>query len=98
MPRNYVIINSDVWNGTSQANKNVIQGCAEIAEYAGTWRAKEYTGFTLAGLRAGGMTVEPAGAKLKGEFEEIGKVMMADWLKDAGKEGQDLVDAFRKMN
>jgi len=98
MPRNYVIINSDVWNGTSQANKNVIQGCAEIAEYAGTWRAKEYTGFTLAGLRAGGMTVEPAGAGLKSEFEEIGKVMMADWLKDAGKDGQALVDAFRKMN
>ena len=98
MPRNYMIINSDVWKGTSQANKNVIKGCAEIAEYAGTWRAKEYTGFTLAGLRAGGMTVEPAGAKLKAEFEAIGEVMMADWLKAAGKEGQALVDAFRKMN
>ena len=98
MPRNYMIINSDVWKGTSQANKNVINGCAEIAEYAGTWRAREYTGFTLAGLRAGGMTVEPAGAKLKAEFEEIGEVMMADWLKAAGKDGQALVDAFRKMN
>jgi TRAP-type C4-dicarboxylate transport system substrate-binding protein len=98
MPRNYMIINSDVWKGTSQANKNVIKGCAEIAEYAGTWRAKEYTGFTLAGLRAGGMTVEPAGANLKAEFEEIGEVMMADWLKAAGKDGQALVDAFRKMN
>jgi TRAP-type C4-dicarboxylate transport system substrate-binding protein len=98
MPRNYMIINSDVWNGTSQANKNVIKGCAEIAEYAGTWRAKEYTGFTLAGLRAGGMTVEPAGANLKAEFEAIGEVMMADWLKAAGKEGQALVDSFRKMN
>ena len=98
MPRNYMIINSDVWNGTSQANKNVIKGCAEIAEYAGTWRAKEYTGFTLAGLRAGGMTVEPAGANLKAEFEAIGELMMADRLKAAGKEGQALVDSFRKMN
>ena len=98
MPRNYMIINSDVWKGTSQANKNVINGCAEIAEYAGTWRAREYTGFTLAGLRAGGMTVEPAGAKLKAEFEEIGEVMMADWLKAAGKDGQAHVDAYRKMN
>jgi TRAP-type C4-dicarboxylate transport system substrate-binding protein len=98
MPRNYMIINSDVWKGTSQANKNVIQGCAEIAEYAGTWRAKEYTGFTLAGLRAGGMTVEPAGDQLKKEFQDIGEVMMADWLKAAGKDGQALVDAFRAMN
>ena len=52
LPRNYMLINSDVWEGVSEANKNVINACAGMAEYAGTWRAKEYTGFTLAGLRA----------------------------------------------
>jgi len=98
MPRNYMIINSDVWKNTSKANQNVIKGCAEIAQYAGTWRAKEYTGFTLAGLRAGGMTVEPAGEKLKNEFKEIGKVMMSDWLKDAGADGKAIVDKFNSMN
>ena len=60
LPRNYVMVNSDVWSGVSEANQNVIRGCAELAEYAGNWRAKEYTGFTLQGLRDGGMTVGPA--------------------------------------
>ena len=54
------MVNSDVWSGTSDANKNVIRGCATLAEYAGTWRSKEYTGFTMQGLRDGGMTVEKA--------------------------------------
>ena len=47
LPRNYVLINKDVWNGVSDASKNVILGCAALAEYAGNWRSKEYTGFTL---------------------------------------------------
>ena len=97
LPRNYVMVNTDSWNGASEANKNVILGCAELAEYAGTWRSKEYTGFTLAGLRAGGMTVQPAGAKLKGELEDIGETMTKDWLNAAGAEGQAIVDRYKAM-
>lgn len=97
LPRNYVIVNKDVWNGTSDANKNVLQGCASIAEYAGNWRAKEYTGFTLEGLRAGGMTVGPAGETLVNELKEIGKTMTDEWLASTGDEGKAIVDAFMKM-
>ena len=97
LPRNYIIVNSDSWNGASEANQNVIRGCAELAEYAGTWRSKEYTGFTLAGLRAGGMTVEPAGEKLKGELQDIGATMTSDWLNAAGAEGQAIVDRYKAM-
>ena len=95
LPRNYVMVNSDVWSGTSEGNKSVIKGCAKLAEYAGFWRAKEYTGFTLNGLRAGGMTVQPAGDKLKGDLQEIGKVMTAEWLEAAGAQGKTIVDAFQ---
>lgn len=94
LPRNYIMVNSDVWSGVSDGNKGVIQGCAKLAEYAGTWRAKEYTGFTLQGLRDGGMTVEPASDMLKGELQEIGKTMTAEWLEASGAEGQAIVDAF----
>ncbi|MEX0285269.1 MAG: TRAP transporter substrate-binding protein [Paracoccaceae bacterium] len=94
LPRNYIMVNSDVWGGVSDANKNVITACADIAEYAGTWRAKEYTGFTLQGLRDGGMTVAPASDTMKGELQEIGKTMTSEWLEAAGAEGQAIVDAF----
>lgn len=97
LPRNYVMVNSGVWDGTSDANKNVIQACAQLAEYAGTWRAKEYTGFTLQGLRDGGMTVAPASDQMKGELREIGQTMTAEWLEAAGAEGQAIVDKFNSM-
>ena len=95
LPRNYIMVNSDVWNATSDANKNVVLGCAKLAEYAGTWRAKEYTQFTLNGLRAGGMTVQPAGDGLKDELRAIGETMTSEWLDAAGDQGAAIVDAFK---
>ena len=97
LPRNYVMVNSEVWSGVSDGNKAVVTGCAELAEYAATWRAKEYTGFTLQGLRDGGMTVQRANDQMVGELQEIGKVMTAEWLEAAGEQGQAIVDAFRAM-
>ena len=97
LPRNYVMVNSDVWNGTSEANQNVIRGCAKLAEYAGNWRSKEYTGFTLQGLRDGGMSVGPASDQMVAELKEIGVTMTNEWLDAAGTEGAAIVDAFKKM-
>ncbi|MEX3014107.1 TRAP transporter substrate-binding protein [Gymnodinialimonas hymeniacidonis] len=96
LPRNYIMVNGDVWEGTSEANQNVINACAELAEYAGTWRAREYTGFTLAGLAAGGMTVQPAGEELMEELRAIGETMTQEWLEAAGEEGQAIIDAYRE--
>jgi len=97
LPRNYVMVNSQTWDGVSDQNKNVIRGCAELAEYAGNWRAKEYTGFTLQGLRDGGMTVGPASDQMVGELKEIGVTMTNEWLEAAGEEGAAIVESFKSM-
>jgi TRAP-type C4-dicarboxylate transport system substrate-binding protein len=97
LPRNYVFANKDAWGGLDDATRNVITGCASLAEYAGNYRAVEYTQFTLNGLRANGMKVQPASPTLKGELETIGKTMTAEWLQTAGAEGKAIVDAFHAM-
>jgi TRAP-type C4-dicarboxylate transport system substrate-binding protein len=97
MPRNTVFVNKDIWNGVSDANKAAIQGCADLAAYAGYWRAVQYTDFTLKGLRDGGMTVQPAGQQLQDELNEIGKTMATEWSAAAGAEGQAVIDAFKAM-
>jgi TRAP-type C4-dicarboxylate transport system substrate-binding protein len=97
LPRNYVMVNKDSWAGTSKANQNVIRGCAELAEYAGNYRSIEYTQFTLNGLKAGGMTVGPAGDKLVSDLKDIGVVMTSEWLEKTGAEGKAIVDAFQSM-
>lgn len=98
LPRNYIMVNSDVWSGVSDENKAIVTACAEIAEYAGSWRAKEYTGFTLAGLKAGGMTVGPAGDQLMADLKKIGETMTAEWLDAAGDDGKAIVEAFKAAN
>ena len=97
LPRNYVMVNSGVWDGVSDGNKAVIRACAELAEYAGNWRSKEYTGFTLQGLRDGGMTVGPASDQMVEELKEIGVTMTNEWLEAAGDDGAAIVDAFKAM-
>ncbi len=97
LPRNYMLINADVWKGVSDANKNVVKACAEFAEYAGTWRSKEYTGFTMQGLRDGGMTVGRASDGLTAELKEIGATMTSEWLEAAGEDGKSVVEAFTAM-
>ncbi len=97
MPRNSIMVNKDTWNATSDANKAVVQACADIAEYAGFWRAVQYTDFTLNGLRAGGMTVEPAGETLVNELNEVGATMVDEWLEAAGPEGAAIIESYKAM-
>jgi len=95
LPRNYVMANKDVWNEIDEAHQNVIKGCASLAEYAGDWRAVEYTQFTLNGLKAGGMTVGPAGEQLTSDLQKIGETMTAEWLEEAGPDGKAIIDAYK---
>ena len=95
LPYNYVMVNKDSWNDASDANKAVLTGCAQLAEYAGTWRAKEYTGFTVNGLIAGGMDVAPAGDALEAELQAIGETMTEEWLEAAGDGGKAIMDAYK---
>lgn len=97
LPRNYVLVNADAWNGLDDGHKNVIHGCASLAEYAGLWRSIQYTEFTLNELAKNGMTVGPASDKLHGELREFGVIMTNEWLENAGDSGAKIVDDFKAM-
>lgn len=97
LPRNYVMVNKDVWSGVSDGNKDAILGCAAEAEARGLQASKDYTRFTMDGLAEGGMTVQPAGDKLMGELRGIGETMTGEWLEAAGEDGKAIVDGFKSM-
>lgn len=97
LPYNYVMVNKDVWNDVSDANKGIITGCADGAAEAGLKASKAYTQFTMDGLRDGGMTVGPAGDELMGGLRTIGETMTTEWLAAAGDEGASLVEDFKSM-
>ncbi|MFK7869737.1 MAG: TRAP transporter substrate-binding protein [Roseobacter sp.] len=95
LPRNYVMVNQDIWADVSDANKSAIRACADEAAARGLQASKEYTQFTMDGLAEGGMTVQPAGDVLMSELRAIGETMTTEWLDAAGDDGSALVDAFK---
>jgi len=98
LPRNYMLVNLEAWNGLDESTQNVVNGCASMAEYAGDWRSIEYTGFTLGQLAENGMSVTPPGDQLAAELRDIGVTMTAEWLEGAGAEGQAIIDAYNAGN
>ena len=98
LPRNYVMVNNDTWADVSDDNKAAITACAETAAADGLEASKAYTQFTMDGLAAGGMTVGPAGDSLVEELKGIGETMAAEWLENAGADGQAILDAYKAMN
>lgn len=95
LPRNYMLVNKDAWEGLDEATQNVFNGCASIAEYAGDWRSIQYNEFTVGQLAANGMTTGPASAELQEELKAIGATMTEEWLEKAGDRGRALVEAFQ---
>ena len=97
LPRNTVFANKDAWNALDDATRKVVSDCAETARADGLKLAKGYTQKTLDGLKEHGMKVGPASPELVKELKAIGEVMTKDWLKDAGEQGQKIVDAYKSM-
>ncbi|MCC0040793.1 MAG: TRAP transporter substrate-binding protein [Rhodobiaceae bacterium] len=95
LPRNAVFVNKDAWNGLDDATKKVMNDCAETARTNGLQRSKDYTTFTLNGLKEGGMTVQRAGDGLVAELKAIGETMTSEWLASAGADGKAIVDAYK---
>lgn len=98
LPRNAVFVNMDAWNDLDDASKAVMNDCAAAAKAEGLQRSKDYTDFTLNGLREGGMTVEAASDTLVGELQAIGATMTEEWLAVAGDSGKAIVDSYKAGN
>ncbi len=98
LPRNAVFVNQQAWDGLSDETKAVMNDCAAAAKAEGLARSKDYTQFTLDGLKAGGMTVEKASDTMVEELKVIGATMTEEWLATAGEEGKAIVDAYMAGN
>ncbi|MCW2307527.1 TRAP transporter substrate-binding protein [Rhodobium gokarnense] len=97
LPRNAIFVNKDSWDGLDEATQTVFRDCAATAKANGLQRSKDYTQFTLNGLKEGGMTVGPASDTLVKELKEIGETMTNEWLESAGEEGKAVIDAYKAM-
>ena len=62
------------------------------------WKAsEEKNAWYVDQLKQKGMNIIKPAAQLSVDLKKVGEVMLQEWLKKAGADGQAAVDAFRKM-
>ena len=94
LPRNYVMINKQVWEGLDADTQAAIQTAADEAGAACTAKSAELSDWYFEQLEANGMQVVDAGPEFLAELKAIGETMQAEWLENAGDAGQAILDAY----
>ena len=96
LPKNMVIVNQKEFDKLDKATQDAVLAAAKAAEERGWKRMREYTGESLATLKANKMTVYEPNATFKAELNKLGDTMLTEWLAKAGSDGQTIITQFRK--
>jgi TRAP-type C4-dicarboxylate transport system substrate-binding protein len=94
-PKNVVVVNERAFQRLSDSEKKALLDAAAAAEKRG-WdlsRQREQTANKL--LAENGMSVLEPDAAMKTAFARIGELMLSEWQKTAGAEGEALIKAYR---
>ena len=94
LPRNYVIVNKQAWEGLSDDVRAGVQKAADETGASCAAKSEELASWYFEQLEANGMTVTDAGPEFLAELEAIGEKMTADWLAQVGDKGQAILDAY----
>jgi TRAP-type C4-dicarboxylate transport system substrate-binding protein len=97
LPKNAVIMNRAAFNALDKATQDAVLKAAADAETRGWAASKKANAETLDKLKANGMNIIAPSAALKSDMKKVGDTMLKEWLEKAGPEGQQLVDAYKKM-
>jgi TRAP-type C4-dicarboxylate transport system substrate-binding protein len=69
---------------------------AAEAEKKGWERMRAYDEESVAILQKNGMKVVTPTPQLMADMKKIGDEMLADWTRQAGADGQKIIDAYRR--
>jgi len=97
LPKNAVVANAQAFDALDKATQDAVLKAAADAETRGWKASEEKNSWYLDQLKQKGMTIVKPSPQLTADLKKVGDVMLQDWLKKAGPEGQVAVDAFRKM-
>ena len=96
LPKNAVIVNLKAFNALDPATQTAVTKAAAEAEARGWKLSAEKNDWYKAELTKKGMKILPPSPKLASDLKQVGAIMLADWEKKAGPDGQALVAAYRK--
>ncbi len=96
LPKNAVIVNLKAFNALDAATQAAVTKAAAEAETRGWKLSQEKNEWYKAELTKKGMKILLPSPKLAADLKQVGSIMVADWEKKAGPDGQTVLAAFRK--
>ncbi len=94
IPKNMVIVNARSFKRLSGDSQKAVLEAAAMAETRGWEMARQETDAKTATLAENGIKVAKPSAQLKADLQKIGKTMGAEWAKEAGQAGKDILSAY----
>jgi TRAP-type C4-dicarboxylate transport system substrate-binding protein len=96
LPKNAVVVNAKAFEALDKPTQDAVLKAAAAAESRGWQLSEQKEQEYVKELAAKGMKVNTTNDGLKRELKIIGGRMTTEWVKSAGDEGQQIIDAFRK--
>jgi len=98
LPKNAVVVNLRAFNALDAATQEALLQAAAHIEARGWQVSQARSGHDMTELQKHGTAIVKPGTALMAGLNEVGAVMLADWLKKTGADGQALIDAYRQSN
>lgn len=96
LPKNAVVVNRKAFDALDKPTQDAVLKAAAAAEARGWATSERKNEEYLKELAAKGMKVAAPSEPLARELRKIGTTMTAEWLKQAGAEGQAIIDTYSK--
>ncbi len=96
LPKNAVIVNRKAFDALDAATQAALTKAAADAEVRGWKVSEEKNDWYKKALTEKGMKIMTPSPKLMGDLKQVGAIMLADWQKRAGPDGEAMVAAYLK--
>ena len=95
LPRNAVIVNRSSFQALDQRTREAVLKAAANAEARGWKLSEEKNQWYLEQLQRSGIRISQPSPRLRAGLEQVGAVMLSDWLKQSGAAGQAILGTYR---
>jgi TRAP-type C4-dicarboxylate transport system substrate-binding protein len=96
LPKNMLVVNQKEFDKLDKETQATVVRLAAEAERKGWERMRAYDDESVGILQQKGMKIVTPTPQLMAEMKKIGDEMLADWVKQAGADGQKILDAYRR--
>ena len=96
LPKNAILVNKKAFDALDKSTQDAVLKAGKEAETRGWDMSKKTNTESIETLKKNGVNIVKPPAQLATDMKKAGDTMLAEWIKNAGAEGQAVVDAYRK--